>query len=158
MVYYNFIKLLKSKGSKISPELDDNLLELPVKNPSHSLYADANLRRSFLEFIWLADHLIVSTENLKNYYSEFNKSIYVVPNQIDEEIFYNKKVKRTDANNIRIGFAGTITHREDFEQVELALREVQQKYKEKIKLVFFNMIPDLFVTDKSLKLFLGLGH
>jgi len=157
LVYYDFIKLLKSKGSKIVFELDDNLLELPEKNPAYDLYADANLRRSFLEFIWLADHLIVSTENLKEYYSEYCKSITVVPNQIDEEIFYNKKVKKTDKNNIRIGFAGTTTHREDFYQVEPALKELQLKYNDKIKLVFINMIPDLFVTDRSVEFIQGTG-
>lgn len=157
MSYYGFFEFLKSKGSKIVFELDDNLLELPEKNPAYSLYSDPNLKRSFLEYIWLADHLIVSTENLKNYYSVYNKSITVIPNQIDEEIFTNKKIRKTDPSKIRIGFAGTITHREDFEQVEQALKEIQRKYKEKIKLVFLNMMPETFATDPTVEFIPGVS-
>lgn len=155
MNYYEFFKFLKSKGSKIIFELDDNLLELPKKNPAYSLFSDPNLKRGFLEYIWLADYLMVSTENLKNYYSEFNKQIVVVPNQIDDQIFSNQKIRKTDISNIRIGFAGTITHREDFEQVEPALREIQTKYKNRIKLVFLNMIPKTFVHDRSVEFIPG---
>ncbi len=155
--YYKFFNFLKSKGSKIVFELDDNLLELPEKNPAYSLYSDPNLKRGLLEYIWLADHLIVSTENLKEYYSVFNKSITVVPNQIDEEIFTNKKVRKTNASNIRIGFAGTITHREDFEQAEQALKVIQRKYKEQIKLVFLNMMPETFTTDRTVEFIPGVN-
>lgn len=157
MGFYDFISLLKSKGSKIIYELDDNLLEIPRRNPSHSIFEDPNHRRGFLEYIWLADHITVSTESLKNYYQKYNKNITVIPNEIDEKIFKNKKVKKTNKDQIRIGFAGTTTHAEDFEQVEPALKELQAKYADKIKLVFFNMIPNNFAADPNVEYIPGTG-
>jgi glycosyltransferase involved in cell wall biosynthesis len=156
--YYDFIKLLKSKGSKIIFELDDNLLELPPKNPAFSLYSDPIQRRGFLEYLWLADHITVSTENLKHYYSRFNKSITVIPNQIDEEIFDNNSIRITNKSKVRIGFAGTTTHQEDFEQVIPALKRITENYKNIAELVFINMIPKDFIEHKTVKYIPGTGY
>ncbi len=155
--YYDFFKLLKSKGTKIIFELDDNLLEIPQRNPNYRIYADPYFRRSLLEYIWLADHLIVSTENLKKYFGDFHKSISVMPNQIDKKIFVNNRISNTNVNNIRIGYAGTITHREDFEQVEKALIEIQKKYAKQVTLVFINMMPEKFVYDKTVEFINGVS-
>lgn len=157
LVYYNFIQLLKSKGSKIVFELDDNLLELPKRNPAYNLFSNPTHKRAFLEYIWLADHLIVSTQNLKDYYYEYNKSISVIPNQIDKDIFNNNKINKTNPSCIRIGFAGTITHLEDFEQVVPALQEIKSNYSKKIKLVFIDMLPDEFVRDSTIEYIPGVN-
>ena len=157
LVYFNFINLLKSKGSKIVFELDDNLLELPKRNPAYNLFSNPTHKRAFLEYIWLADHLIVSTQNLKDYYHDYNKSISVIPNQIDKNIFCNDKISKTNASCIRIGFAGTTTHQEDFEQVVPALQEIKSNYSKNIKLVFIDMLPEEFVRDNTIEYIPGVN-
>ncbi|MBK7104469.1 MAG: glycosyltransferase [Ignavibacteriae bacterium] len=155
LIYLDFIRLLKSKGAKIIYEIDDNLLEVPERNPAYSLYSDPVNRRGLLEFIWLSDHVTVSTQNLKNYFSTYNENISVIPNQIDENIFIPPKIAKANYDEIRIGFAGTITHQEDFEQVIPALLQLKKYYEKKIKLVFINMLPVEFISYKEVEFIPG---
>ncbi len=145
--FLNLIKLLKSKGSKVIYELDDNLLKVPKKNVAYPYYNNPHVRRALLENIWMSDHLIVTNDYLKNSYYKHKDEVSVIPNFIDTQIFRPFKEEKRLNNPLRIGYAGTMTHLEDFEQVTPALLKLKKKYEKEIKLVFINFIPPEFIED-----------
>ncbi len=149
------LKMLKEKGSKIVYEVDDNLLNVPDKNIVHDYYNNPHVKRAMLETIWLSDHMIVTNNNLKRIFEKHIDSISVIPNQIDTEIFKPVHESKKVNGKIRIGYAGTMTHTEDFEQVLPALKKIQSEFKDKIQLVFINFIPDEFIEDINVEFIPG---
>ncbi len=154
-LFLDLIKLLKSKGSKIIYELDDDLLRLPKKNVAYSYYENPHIRRGLLENIWVSDHLIVTNGQLQKYYWQHNKSVSIIPNFIDTGIFPPGQKKKELNRPLRIGYAGTMTHLEDFEQVVNALKKIKNKYKNEVKLAFINFIPPEFLEDPSIEFIPG---
>lgn len=133
-------------GKKLIFETDDDYLHIPLHNPCAAEFLDPKRRWEFLEILRMADMITVSTQELKNVYYPYNKNIAVLPNnipgvqffkdsgevQIDLEspyydpIISNGFVHLPAYTNIdgakfrviRIGYTGTVTHREDFNTIK----------------------------------------
>jgi len=108
-------------------DYDDNLFEVPEHNPAHHLYSRENIKSNMSKCVGLADHVIVSTESLKQALSHLNSKITVVNNALDlslmppREVSWNKR--RTD-----IMWRGTNTHQADIASVAPQIAKLSHKY------------------------------
>lgn len=84
-------------------------------------------------FLRNADSLLVTTDFLKTKYKIWNETIHVLPNFLDERLICGLK-PNSDVNPvIRIGYMGTLTHKEDLEIVLPALSKLYQKFGSSIR-------------------------
>ena len=148
------LRYARRQGILTIYEIDDNLLELPPQNPGYRHYHKPEVRKTIQCFLTESDHITVSTPKLREYFQKYNANISILPNQIDTQIYCYPHLK--PAKQIRIGFAGTITHQIDLAQVIPALKRIQKKYRERVKLVFINFIPQEFIGDQKVEFIPGI--
>lgn len=122
-------------------DLDDNLLDIEETHPVYNKgYAPGGERRMVVAVnLSLADHIVVSTKPLKDFYTNFFKDVFdlkkditVIPNTVNPKD-WGKKAER-NTNIINIGYHGSITHDEDLKMFIPAFDKLVSKYKDKIKL------------------------
>lgn len=112
-------------GAKIVLDLDDDPFNL---NPKHPMYEEFKAKDPIYRmFIRSADHIICSTDYIKDVVKDINPKITVIPNAIDPEIWKVKGKKRNDGK-IRIGWFGSSSHIADFDILEGFMREILEKY------------------------------
>lgn len=105
-------------------ELDDDLLNVdPTSGAARAFYNDPALRGRFLENIRSADAVTVSTPYLAEVVrAEYgvDAPVHVLPNCLDPAVFDLAPV--VQAGPMTVGWAGSDTHRGDFEYVRGPLR------------------------------------
>lgn len=114
---------LKANGAKVVFEFDDNFHCIPPSNPNQKHYSTGKPATVTMEsFIREADVVTVSTPGLKDEYAKFNRNISICYNALDDAQFarfsgreWSAKPKRE--GQIRIGWAGSDTHRADLHSV-----------------------------------------
>lgn len=112
-------------GTKLVLDLDDDPFNL---NPQHPMYKEFVAKAPLYKmFIRSADHIICSTEYIKDVVKDLNPKITVIPNSIDPAIWDLKKKKRKDGK-IRIGWFGSSSHIADFDILEGFMKEILLKY------------------------------
>jgi len=122
----------KKRGKFVIVESDDNYIDIPDHNNGAKYYRE---RRPIIEEMFkIADGHTVTTTGLKNFYSQYNKNIQVIPNAFDVEVYdvtpplqslyifncRNEQITIDQFNNIREGkkfvcWAGSPTHEKDLE-------------------------------------------
>jgi len=136
-------------GAKMVLDIDDEPFNL---NKDHPLY-DEIVKKSerVKRMIEISDHLVVSTQQLKDSLAHFGKRTTVIPNAIDPDI-WKVKWKRVDVyrteylkdrkskttlskgekerkdGKIRIGWIGSASHIADIPVVMGAFEEIVKKY------------------------------
>jgi len=127
-------------------DLDDDYLHVNPLNPASSIYyvsSDPMTGRKIPSpkllavqaVISRATGLTVTTEKLRRTYSQFNPNIEVVPNFIDASFWDSQEpdtkslFPRIIQDEIRIGWAGSTSHADDFVYFIEAFHEIAQKYK-----------------------------
>ncbi len=126
-----FEKRFSKSGAKLIFDFDDSIW---LQNVS-----DANKT-----FVWLKNpdktskiisysSLILAGNNyLKNYASQFNKNVIIIPTTIDTEEY--KKTILPPKNIITIGWSGSITTIQHFEFSVNILKKIKDKYGSKIEI------------------------
>lgn len=105
------INMMKSMGVKVIIDYDDDVLNLPMHNPyyqNYQLNAD-NIKK----IAKAADEIWVSTESLKNTFSEFNDHITVIPNALNNYLFPVDNKKPFNRKSKRVAYRGGTTHEVD---------------------------------------------
>jgi GT2 family glycosyltransferase/glycosyltransferase involved in cell wall biosynthesis len=123
----------RRRGSRLLFEIDDDLFHLPEEHPESLAYADRLDAAKLLARS--ADVVIASTEALRRQMLPFNAETIVLPNYLDERLWIRPSASRefTPAD-IRVVYAGTLSHRDDLEFLGLAVRRLGSKYRERIRL------------------------
>ncbi len=105
-------------------EVDDDLLNVdPSSATAQAFYRDPAVRRTLVENVRSADAVTVSTPYLAEVVrSEYGVTapVYVLPNCLDPAVLDLPPV--TQDGPVTVGWAGSDTHRGDFEQVRRPLR------------------------------------
>jgi glycosyltransferase involved in cell wall biosynthesis len=140
----DFLHEHKSMGKKIVVEIDDDFWHLPLKNPAYRYYQAGGLTK-LARFIRAADLVTVSTDPLKHVVETIHDRVVVLPNAVDPDIVEALEGARqcqptVRAGIVRIGWAGTMFHQQDFDCVVDALIQVA-KHRH-VKLVFFGWVPE----------------
>jgi glycosyltransferase involved in cell wall biosynthesis len=115
--------------------------------------SEANKKLSFLKnaektgtIIQLSDMIFAGNEYLKEYASQFNKNIVIVPTTIDTDLYVAKK-KNTDSPVVCIGWSGSFSTIQHFALAIPALKRIKDKYGASVK---FKIIGDAKYYCKEL--------
>ena len=152
------VRQVRQDGAYLVYSIDDNLLDLEYPPDEELAPGDDYLspRQAVRFFCRSADGVLVSTEHLKERLARLNPRIVVLPNALDERLFYeNGKPLPPDRNTSScrvIGFMGTFTHDADVMMVLQALRGVLRRHSDSLR---FQIVGG--VSNPSfLRLFQGL--
>ena len=123
-------------GKKLVVDLDDNYFEVREDQPGYKWYYPGSQKRAILSaYLSFADHIIVSTQTLADYYKKFLKEVYkldtpitVIPNYNDLKEFNYRYKGNQDQNKIKIGWQGSTTHFADLKMVMPVLKKLMEKY------------------------------
>jgi glycosyltransferase involved in cell wall biosynthesis len=116
--------------------------------------SEANKKLSFLKdagktgtIIKLSDLIFAGNQYLKDYASQYNSNIVIVPTTIDTDLYVSKK--RNDASStVCIGWSGSFSTIQHFALAIPALRRIKDKYGDKVK---FKIIGDASYYCKELE-------
>lgn len=112
-------------GAKLVLDLDD---DPEHTNPDHPDFDELENKKDMrLRMINVADHLVVSTENIKETVKKFNPYITVIPNAIDPEIWKVKRKRRKDGK-IRIVWISSGSHFPDLPLLQPVMDDIMEKY------------------------------
>jgi glycosyltransferase involved in cell wall biosynthesis len=109
-------------------ELDDLMHNINPSNPAADEW-NPKTEEAFDRTIELCDGMTVTTEYLKDYYGKKfpHLKIAVCPNSLDMDTWGRIKPPRM-AGQIRLGWAGGISHKDDLMMVKPAIKKVLAKY------------------------------
>ena len=134
------IREARSRGVLVLMELDDSFHVLPPHNPNASSFGTGKPFTIMVEKICReVDALIVSTPRLQHEYERFNSNNYLACNAIEDSQLEKYATDITGLpkreGQIRISFAGSDTHRGDFQMIVPALMRILGEYPE-VRIVF----------------------
>src|ERR1700722_11862782 len=118
-VVLSLVRTCRARGIPVMYELDDHLHAVPPDNPTSTVYGTGKPATKMIEsFLREVDALIVSTEELARAYGRFNSRIFVCENAIDDRHAASVDPGAMTGSpkrdgEIRIGWAGSNTHRGD---------------------------------------------
>jgi processive 1,2-diacylglycerol beta-glucosyltransferase len=116
-------------GARFFYSLDDDFLTLDSHRTPWFTEQHREIARLLLHE---ADKVLVTTRDLKESFSEYNKQIVVLPNMLDERLLIGGGVPSLTKRRIVIGYMGTPTHDDDLLLILPALRAVAEEYPEQI--------------------------
>ncbi len=137
-----WVKRVRDRGSVVLFELDDCLHTLGNANPCSTQYSNGKPEIKRMEKIIRAcNGMIVSTQELAQFYAKFSDTIFVCYNAIEDAWLQRMRpAEITGApkreGQIRIGYAGSSTHRSDFESIALKPLVKLMNEKPEIRMVF----------------------
>ena len=130
---------LQGYGYKWVLDMDDNIFEVNKDNPGYRAF-DKEGKGDARFWIELAmrecDLLTVSTKNLKEVYSRYNKNIFVNKNTVDFR-FWKHHNAWGKTEKIIIGWAGAGGHTLDMSMIDDVVKELKDKWKKKVEFVAF---------------------
>jgi glycosyltransferase involved in cell wall biosynthesis len=126
----------KTDGACLIHTIDDSLLETP-SIPSASRTIVRTLCRA-------AAGVIVSTPFLKDRFSRLNPRVHVVPNALDERLFFADTVMapRGSGEKLVVGFMGTLTHEADLMLVVQPLLALLRRHAGDIEFQIVGAVSD----------------
>lgn len=131
----------RAAGKKFIYEFDDDLLDIDGLKIRLGGKKTGEVKQLTSVVKWLisaADAVITSTPNLYHFASEYNESVFLVPNYIDSELWgltskenlFGDKDDKSDV--VKIGYIGTPTHDNDLEVVKEAIKRIKREYGKKV--------------------------
>jgi glycosyltransferase involved in cell wall biosynthesis len=122
-------------------DMDDDYMAVDSLNPKRKYFNEGQIEQIVhKELFKSATAIIVATEPLAKVYKEFNPNIHVIPNYNDITDWPFPKTKRVDGK-IVIGWAGSQTHEADFHIIEPVIKEIWEKYGDKIVFAICGGLP-----------------
>jgi glycosyltransferase involved in cell wall biosynthesis len=137
----------RSDGACLVHAVDDALLEAPSVPTG---------RRTIVRTLSkAAAGVIVSTPFLQNRFARLNPRVFVVPNALDERLFFEGTLDgaRQTSGKLVVGFMGTLTHEPDLMLVVQPLRALLRRHEGRIEFQIVGGVADL----GWLRLFDGLA-
>lgn len=137
-----------NRGGKVVFELDDYFHDLPLNNPARVHYPPGGKElRNMEKFLEICPLFTASTPPLAEAYSKWSKNAQVCYNVLDLNDFQKLDIPEREDGNIRIGWAGSATHHDDFLTVLKPITEIMRENKN-VYFVFIGMnYANLFPLD-----------
>lgn len=115
-------------------EIDDDLFNVPPSNPVHSHFSQPEVRQTILSSMALADVITVSTQALAEEvqaqlwsWGAVVKRVVVVPNALPD-IAYRHPVMKMPNDPLTVGWGGSSSHVQDFDEVTQPLARFLRRY------------------------------
>ena len=164
LIFYNKIcpfdehwdETKKTLGVKVVMDIDDDW-QLPHNHISKNIFDD--LRNRIENNIRQADLVTTTNERLANKIEKLNKNVLILPNAIPYGFgqFHDMKV---ESNNIRIFWAGSITHEHDIAILKNPIRRINDSRiqmvvggynnSDKYSTIIWDRICSMFTNNKKL--------
>jgi len=140
-------KWAREENKKIVYEIDDSVWSIPVWNPAHRIW-NTELQERVSHFVSLCDAAFCTTRDLAQELSQWNRRVFVLPNSLNldtwRELPFN--VTKSGREEIRIGWGGSPTHKDDLMTVARVMEDIAWKYRsKKLKYYFFGYAPSELV-------------
>ena len=135
------VRHCERRGMRIIYETDDDLFNI---DPGH---ADSLFYKPLIEPAELIAHhaamVLVSSPVLKKRLAHLNGDIRVIPNALDEALWFNgKKPFRPAKKPVRILYMGTMTHSKDLQLLEEPMRLLKSEFGAGVELDLIGIMPD----------------
>lgn len=135
--HLQIVQMAKNNGKKIWVDFDDDLFTVPVSNPAYRIYGNEETKKTIARIISHADHVSVSTPQLKRALQErgpqpLNKNVTVVPNAYNSpalDHIYRRFPKKLDRQKI-VMWRGSSTHHKDVAEYMDVLVDVINAHKD----------------------------
>lgn len=92
------LRYIKQMQKPVILDFDDDLFNITPSNPAYMAFKDQRTKDAVTNCIEESDHVIVSTEKLKEVYGVHNKNITVIRNAFNSELFKYAKERRSVSN------------------------------------------------------------
>lgn len=130
-----FLELQHRHQKPFVVDVDDNYVDVPPWNEAfHSFRNGSQYRRISLDSMRNADALFVTTNHLKDTYSQVNDNIHVIENSLDfkgdRKFIGWDRVSVKKHRGTKVGWIGGRSHFNDLMMVAPALVEVLKKHKD----------------------------
>jgi GT2 family glycosyltransferase len=142
------LRWAKEAGKATIYELDDQVLRLSPANTAYDYYKNPDTRKNIETMLSEVDAITVSTENLKEELSKYNKNIFVVPNYLDIRYWHIKRVEKEDKDEVIFGWAGGAQHYDDLILLKGVVETIVDEFKN-VKFAIIGYDPGFFkIPDK----------
>lgn len=121
-------------GKKIVVDQDDDLV-IDDSNPHKKDHEVSDAVAVVSKTLEIADLVTTTTTYLSHKLSRFNKNVRVFGNFMDFDRWI-LPIRQNKSNQIRIMWAGSITHLEDLKMIYPALVRIQREFGNKVKFIF----------------------
>jgi glycosyltransferase involved in cell wall biosynthesis len=127
------VSACRHRGSRLLFEIDDDLFQLPEDHPESDAYATRLEAAKLLARS--ADAVLTSTEALRLQMLPFNSKTVVLPNYLDDRLWIPPSASKDfHPANIRMVYAGTVSHRDDLEFLGRAVRKLEASCRRQVRL------------------------
>jgi len=140
------VRHCQTYGMRIVYETDDDLFNIHPGHADSSFYtpliAPAELVARHAAMV------LVSSPVLKQRLAHLNPDIRVIPNALDEKLWFHtpkpgsKKRFGTTGKPVRILYMGTMTHGKDLEILEEPMRRLKAEFGDRVELDLIGIMPD----------------
>lgn len=147
----DLVRRIRQSGAKYIYTLDDNLLDLHMDEPWREFSTD--MKRNIVRyFVRYADCVVVSTKPLKQRLAGLNSNIRVIPNALDERLFFSDAqepwmARCARSDKIVIGYMGTHSHLEDLMMILEPLRTVLREHTNRVEFQMVGISADPRVCE-----------
>jgi GT2 family glycosyltransferase/glycosyltransferase involved in cell wall biosynthesis len=126
-------------GQRVVYDLDDDLLSVPDDHPEHDHYAP--LSELVRVAVGAADEVWTSTSALAERMRGLARTLVVLPNALDETLWWSELPSAPPPGRIGLLYAGTPTHEADFAMVSGALRRLHQELGDQVSVALVGISP-----------------
>lgn len=144
--HYKILEAAKSHNIPVWIDYDDDLTCVPQDNPASVVYNTPDAQKAMRLCLEIADHVTVSTEELKTRYSQYRngKPITVIRNSINLKKYPFPEIRKERQKVIL--WRGSNTHTGDLMEYADSILEIAKDYPD-WKWYFIGYNP-WFITDK----------
>jgi GT2 family glycosyltransferase/glycosyltransferase involved in cell wall biosynthesis len=127
------IQTCRRRGSRLVYEIDDDLFNIPTQHPEQLAYIQVLQAAKFLARS--ADAIVTSTNFLRQQMLAFNSNTVVIPNYLDDRLWIPPLMSTTlNAEQVRVLYAGTVSHRDDLKFLGEAVRKLKLGCRGKLRI------------------------
>ena len=150
---------LRLAGAKrIVLTLDDHYAAIPPGQQSYETWIVRGFHDELLRSLPLIDQLVVASDYLAKIYQKYCRNkVVVIKNYLDwkkwEPAYVQRQARLAAGGPLAIGWGGTKLHQPSWNVSVLPtlLRELQLRYGERIKFLFYNKVADLVLNAAGLE-------
>ncbi len=127
--YEELMSFAKQHRIPVVLDLDDNLLALPLSHPDRQSLCYTESLTPLLQSMAEVDAITVTNKALQEEVKQYNDTVFVLPNYLDESIWQFKPQKTSNNNEvIKILYMGSHSHRPDLDMIANALEIILNIY------------------------------